>query len=212
MNAIIGDAGHGGKDSGAVSLDGKILEKDVTLAVTKRVIQLIQPLVEVDVFVTRGKDQFVSLSDRADIANQVKADLFSIHCNAGGGTGFEVFTSRGQTRSDAWATDVLAELGKEFPDRRIRSDFDDGDPDKEANFAVLRRTKNAAILIELGFIDTEEGAEFLSIPDNRERLAQAIARGILKNRGINPSNKPSPRSLTIEERLTRLEGLHPEIE
>ena len=101
MKVLI-DAGHGGKDSGAVSGEGNVFEKDVALAVAKRVHELLAPHGES--YLSRESDRFLSLTERAKLANNLKADLLSLHCNAGGGRGFEVFTSPGETLSDPWAT------------------------------------------------------------------------------------------------------------
>jgi N-acetylmuramoyl-L-alanine amidase len=208
MKVLI-DAGHGGKDSGAVSGEGKVFEKDVALTVAKRVHELLAPHGES--YLSRESDRFLSLTERANLANNLEADLLSIHCNAGGGRGFEVFTSPGETLSDPWATCVLEELHADFPDRPLRTDVSDGDPDKEAHFTVLTKTRKSAILVELGFIDTEEGQCFLSDPANQERLAQAIARGTLRHHGLDRFVPKKVASLTLEERVARLEQLHPEL-
>ncbi|YCM47035.1 N-acetylmuramoyl-L-alanine amidase (plasmid) [Verrucomicrobiaceae bacterium 227] len=203
---ILNDAGHGGKDSGAVSHDGKVLEKDIALKVTLRVHELLSPHGES--FLSRDDDTFLTLTERAEKANLLAADLLSIHCNAGGGRGIEVFTSPGETLSDPWATCVLEELDHDFPDQIIRADFSDGDSDKEQRFMVLTKTRRSAILVELGFIDTEEGQRFLTSPVNQERLAQAIARGTLRHHGISAPVRPK---LTLEQRVERLEQLHAQL-
>ena len=199
---IIIDPGHGGRDSGAVSADGQTMEKDVVLTVSKRVAEILAPYGEITM--TRDDDTFLTLSGRARKANQIGADLLSIHCNAGGGKGFEVFTSPGQTSSDPWATAILDELNASFPNRAIRTDLSDGDPDKEGRFTVLTKSRNSAVLVELGFIDTQEGRFFLTAPMNQEELAQAIAKATLRHNGIDP--KPiQRRPLTLEERIQKLE-------
>lgn len=75
------DAGHGGKDPGAVSPG--IIEKEVTLAIAKKLGELIKEAhPEIKVFYTRLTDNFIELNERSDIANRNKADLFiSIHVN-----------------------------------------------------------------------------------------------------------------------------------
>lgn len=189
MKVLI-DAGHGGKDSGAVSHDGKVFEKDVALTVAKRVHEILSPYGYV--LLSRRDDVFLTLSERAEKANAIEADLLSIHCNAGGGRGFEVFTSPGQTNSDPWATRVLEELHARFPNHPLRTDLSDGDPDKEARFTVLTKTRRSAILVELGFIDTPEGQAFLSDPANQEGLAQAIAKGTLRHHDHKTVTKTPP--------------------
>lgn len=211
MNVLV-DPGHGGRDSGAVSHDGQTLEKDIALKVGLRVAEILQPYG--NVALSRSDDTFLTLSGRARKANQLGADLLSIHCNAGGGKGFEAFTSPGETPSDPWATAILEELEADFPERPVRKDLRDGDPDKEERFTVLTKTRHSAVLVELGFIDTEEGRRFLTDPANQEKLAQSIARATLRHHGLRPSlSPPAPkRALSIEERLARLETLHPEID
>lgn len=209
MNVLI-DAGHGGHDSGAVSLNGEALEKDIALKVSLRVAEILQPFG--NVALSRSDDTFLTLSGRARKANQLGADLLSIHCNAGGGRGFEAFTSPGQTKSDTWATAILEELESDFPGRPIRKDLRDGDPDKEERFTVLTKTKHSAVLVELGFIDTDEGRDFLTNPTNQAKLAIAIASATLRHNGLRARlHTPKP-TLTLEDRIARLEKLHPEIE
>ncbi|MCQ2059637.1 MAG: N-acetylmuramoyl-L-alanine amidase [Bacteroidaceae bacterium] len=79
---LVIDAGHGGKDPGAVS--GKNYEKDVNLAVAQRAGALIAAnCKDVKIVYTRKDDRFIELNKRADIANKANADLFiSIHCNS----------------------------------------------------------------------------------------------------------------------------------
>ena len=81
---VVIDAGHGGKDPGAVSANGKVYEKDVTLKVALMVGESIaKNHPEVKVLYTRKTDIFVGLNDRARMANKADADLFiSIHVNA----------------------------------------------------------------------------------------------------------------------------------
>lgn len=79
---IVLDPGHGGKDFGAVENGAK--EKDINLAVAKRLRDLIEKeLKEVDVVMTRSSDVYLTLQQRADIANDANGDLFmSIHVNS----------------------------------------------------------------------------------------------------------------------------------
>jgi N-acetylmuramoyl-L-alanine amidase len=81
MTVVI-DPGHGGADNGAVG-SGGTTEKDFTLAVARKLRALIQNSLGYQVFLTRERDQDVSLDDRTAIANNYKADLFlSIHANS----------------------------------------------------------------------------------------------------------------------------------
>jgi len=78
---VVVDAGHGGKDTGAIGPRG-VREKDLTLAIARRVAARLKAL-GFQVIMTRKSDVFVSLDERTRVANEARADLFvSIHCNA----------------------------------------------------------------------------------------------------------------------------------
>lgn len=80
---VVLDAGHGGKDAGAIGYTLKKLEKDINLKVAIKVGDQLAKEKNVKVLYTRKKDIFIPLDDRAQIANKAKADLFiSIHTNA----------------------------------------------------------------------------------------------------------------------------------
>ncbi|MCL1822490.1 MAG: N-acetylmuramoyl-L-alanine amidase [Prolixibacteraceae bacterium] len=81
MRTVVIDAGHGGKDPGAVSAG--IREKDITLDVATKLGNMIKAQYpDVKVVYTRSRDVFLALHERAEIANKNKADLFmSIHVN-----------------------------------------------------------------------------------------------------------------------------------
>lgn len=83
IKTIVIDAGHGGKDPGAIGA-GKINEKDIALSVALKVGEMIQKnFPDVNVIFTRKTDVFLELHERAEIANKNKADLFmAIHCNS----------------------------------------------------------------------------------------------------------------------------------
>ncbi|MCQ2113019.1 MAG: N-acetylmuramoyl-L-alanine amidase [Bacteroidaceae bacterium] len=81
---VVLDAGHGGHDAGAVGRPTTNREKDINLAITLKVGQLLKKnCPDVQVLYTRDTDVFVTLDGRANIANKAKANLFvSIHTNA----------------------------------------------------------------------------------------------------------------------------------
>lgn len=126
----------------------------------------------------------ISLNERVRRANSYHNDqeciYVSIHSNAGGGRGNEVFTSVGQTRSDQVASVFIEEMAREFPEVPMRTDkFSDGDLDKEANFYVLKNTRMPAILTENFFMDNEDECKtYLMTSEGRERIARAHFNGI----------------------------------
>lgn len=82
IRLIVVDAGHGGRDPGAVGPNG-ILEKDVTLSMAKSVARELRRRLGVKVLMTRSDDRFLELRERTNYANRVGADLFiSLHANA----------------------------------------------------------------------------------------------------------------------------------
>lgn len=85
VKTIVIDAGHGGKDSGAIGKSG-YYEKKVVLAVALKVGGYIEEKIpNIKVIYTRDSDEFIELHERANIANKNHADLFiSIHANSAG--------------------------------------------------------------------------------------------------------------------------------
>ena len=82
VKRIVIDAGHGGKDPGAIGPTG-LREKDVVLKISKKVASRLKKDLGCQVILTRKKDRFLPLTQRTAIANAKKADLFvSIHANA----------------------------------------------------------------------------------------------------------------------------------
>jgi N-acetylmuramoyl-L-alanine amidase len=82
IRKIVLDPGHGGKDPGAIGVDG-IAEKDIVLAVAKKLASKLRQEMGVQVILTRTDDRFIALEDRTAMANAQEADLFvSLHMNA----------------------------------------------------------------------------------------------------------------------------------
>lgn len=82
IRTIVIDPGHGGKDPGAVGLNG-LKEKDVVLEVGKKLGLILKERYGVNIIYTRKTDVFIPLNERTEIANTKNADLFiSIHANA----------------------------------------------------------------------------------------------------------------------------------
>jgi len=82
IRRVVIDAGHGGKDPGAVGKGGTY-EKEVALAIARQTAALLRRQTDIEVILTRDDDIYLPLSDRTALANQVEADLFvSIHANA----------------------------------------------------------------------------------------------------------------------------------
>jgi len=179
MARLCWDYGHGGNDSGAIL--GNRKESNDVLSIGKEIaLEMRRHDVEVDE--TRTTDATVSLSSRTDFENNNAYDYFvSFHRNAFNkkAHGVETFTySRSSKKANELATKVqnnLVKLG--FTDRGT----------KEANFHVLRETKSAAILIEMGFIDNAEDNKIFD--SKRNEIVKAITQAILSQLGIRYVDK-----------------------
>lgn len=128
--------------------------------------------------------QDISLAERVKRVNKLyneRDDLIviEIHSNAGGGTGFEVFTTVGNTKSDMVAEIMIPEYQRMMPELRLRADKSDGDLDKEANFYTIRKTKAPHILFELAFFDNWE-PDCRMLMEEEDRFAEAIFKGIVE--------------------------------
>ena len=135
--------------------------------------------------------QDIRLSERVLTYNEMtnaqdRAVIISLHANASpnhNATGFELFTSKGETLADKYATMIADEfesdpiLNSEFT---IRKDYSDGDIDKEADFYVLKRTIAPSVLVEHGFFDNLEDALKLINTDIIDRFANMYLRFAIK--------------------------------
>ena len=166
---VIIDPGHGGKDKGAYWYG--ISEKTLTLDVAKKVETLLRNR-GIKVLMTRKSDHYVSIQDRASIANKYSNAIFvSIHFNAHTNSsvkGIETFylSSRGKKL----ASSIQSRLA-----RRINTN-DRGS--KKYHYAVLRKTKGVAALVECGFISNRWEGNRCASSWYKEILAQEITEGI----------------------------------
>jgi N-acetylmuramoyl-L-alanine amidase len=143
IRTIAIDAGHGGKDPGAMSKSG-LKEKDITLDVAKRLADLVKERLLCEVVMTRDRDVFIELEQRPFIAKSKGADLFvSIHVNANRkrkARGIETYIQslRASDRDamataafeNATSTKTLSQLGNELD--RILKDLRTDDKQEES--------------------------------------------------------------------------------
>ena len=193
IDTVVLDAGHGGHDTGAMSLWGP--EKTFALDVAVRAKALLQAS-GLKVVLTRRDDTFIPLDERVRIANQYKRAIFiAVHFNSGGwGTGVEAFTlaprgvpsmmSDGPSVSDlndcrgnardaenialATATHAALVVKTHMFDRGL----------KRARFVVIRDITIPGVLIEGGFQSNPYDAKMIATPAYRQLLAQAILQAV----------------------------------
>lgn len=178
---IVIDPGHGGHDPGAGGRDMGLTEADVNLAVgilfrdvcadRGHTVTMTRSTAARLVDSNRSRD----LEARGDLANRVGADcLISLHCNSAENrtaSGFEVFSYPGSGKGKALAVAVADAWRTVFFAQKFRGT-------KEADFAVLRRPRMPAVLVETEFISHAAGERWLSLEENRRQMAAALADGV----------------------------------
>lgn len=191
---VIISNGHGIETPGKRSPiwdDGKqLFEWEFNRDVAKRLKAKLDA-VNVETVMLVPEDTDISLSERCKRVNKIcdniganNCILISIHANAGGGTGWECYTSPGDTKADDYATMLCEQFQKDFPDEKMRFDYSDGDPDKESEFYILVHTKCPAVLTENFFMDKEKDCRMLMTDTGREKIAESHYKAILKMLGV----------------------------
>ena len=172
MAFIVLDAGHGGANSGAV-YNGR-QEKDDVLALTLAVGNILEEN-GVDVYYTRTTDIYESPYQKAMEGNEAGADYFiSIHRNASpypnqySGVESLVYSRYG----------AAAQMAYNINARLEQVGFINQGVNESQNLVVLRTTQMPAVLVEVGFINTD--ADNVLFDERFQEIAQAIADGILQ--------------------------------
>lgn len=189
---ILIDNGHGRETPGKCSPDGRFREYQYTREVASAVVAYLQ---------YRGHDaelltpefEDIPLKQRVRRANRWcdklgkdNVMLVSIHVDAAGSdgqwhtaTGWSCYTSFGQTAGDHLSTALYQAAEKYLPGHKLRTDYSDGDPDKESDFYLLKYTRCAAALTENGFQDSQESLAFLASPEGKKAIVRLHVAGIL---------------------------------
>ncbi|KRL38459.1 N-acetylmuramoyl-L-alanine amidase [Liquorilactobacillus uvarum] len=170
---IVLDPGHGGNDSGALSSGGK-MEKKYTLIVAKKVASELRDR-GAKVYLTRQKDVYATLKSRSDLSNTVHADAFiSFHFDSSpqenGASGFTTYYYH-RRLSNGLAKKVNNQLDN-LPLSNRGIDFGD--------FYVLRNNKFPAVLLEMGYINSERDFEQIKSPSYQKKVAADVVSGLEK--------------------------------
>ncbi len=186
--SIMLDAGHGGKDPGAVYKGRQ--EKDDTLRLTLAVGEILQNN-GLDVEYTRTTDVYETPYEKAMEANNAGVDFFvSIHRNSF------------PTDNEVMGVETLVydlsgikyEMAQDIADQLETVGFVNLGVKARPNLVVLKRTKMPAVLVEAGFINSDVDNQLFD--DNFEDIAQAIARGILDT--LNSSGEIQETYYTVQ--------------
>lgn len=171
FGTVVVDAGHGGIDRGTRGLY-RTVEKDYTLDTAKRVERGLRAR-GFHVIMTRRGDYFVPLPQRAAISNKQWSAVFvSIHYNDSrrqGARGTETYHFN--TRSYPLAANIQRELAQFTVTRGV----------KRARFHVLRNNTKPAVLVECAFLSNPIEARKVRSGGYRQKLADAIVRGVAKS-------------------------------
>lgn len=190
------DPGHGGEDSGAISAKTGLKEKDLVLDISKRLGSRLADK-GLNVAYSRTEDVFASLDERSDMAAASNSTIFvSIHANTSASAtacGIETFSLAlagcDSTSGDSkisrkeWSGNACDDSNSilgfciQSAINTARGDADRGL--RHARFQVLRRAPCPAVLIECGFLSNASENTSLESARYRERLAAAIAAGIM---------------------------------
>ncbi len=173
-------AGHGGSDPGAVADSFK--EKDLNLSIALACRDVLERH-GVEVRMSRVKDENDPLSEEIKECNAYGPDLaVSIHNNAGGGDGAEVFYHYGGGKSKDLAENVLAEIvkmGQNSRGAKTRKNSAGKD-----YYGFIRETSCPAVIVECAFVDNATDRQILATEGKRRAVGAAIAKGILKSVGV----------------------------
>ena len=173
---IVLDAGHGGEDPGAVYIDHK--EKDDNLSLALAVGKILEDN-GIDVVYTRTTDIYQTPFEKARFANETGADFFiSFHRNSspesGQYNGVEVLVYDKKGIKYQMAENIVGALGElGFKELGVK---------ERPGLVVLRRTKMPALLIETGFINSDKDNELF---DNRIK----VVRGDIVKKNLGLSEK-----------------------
>lgn len=179
MAKVFIGVGHGGKDAGAVG--NGLKEKNVNLSIALHLRSELQRH-GVTVGISRTKDEDDTTSDEVRKANAFDPDYaVDIHTNAGGGTGFEVLHTISGGKGKILAANIeTAMVAAGYKSRGLKTKANSAGKDY---FGFIRSIAAPSIILECAFIDSAD-YQLIDSEADRQKIARAYARGILKTLGI----------------------------
>lgn len=196
MKTIILGTAHLKSTPGKCSPDGKFREYQYSRKVVAAIKANLKNLgynvfIDIeddDLNVTQSRELQLRCKIVNDLCKVYKDCVYvSIHVNAASSdgkwhtaTGWEIYTTPGKTKADKLATCLYEAAKKNFKDIKLRTDFSDGDPDKEANLYVLKHTSCPAVLTENLFQDNKSDVEYLLSDKGFNEIVKIHVEGILE--------------------------------
>lgn len=176
---IMMDPGHGGSDPGVVA--NGLVEKTMTLITAKKARAVLEGNGQL-VKLTRETDVYVDINERARMANAWNADyLISNHYNGGAGDGAEAIYSIHPGEGLALSNSILNSI-RDTTGQNLRRAYTKAGQNGDY-FGVIRETKMTAIIVEPGFVDSNDRF-IIDTVEEQEAMGTAIALGILKHIGV----------------------------
>jgi N-acetylmuramoyl-L-alanine amidase len=177
---IMMDPGHGGSDPGVVA--NGLVEKNMVMVTTRKAKAVLEANGQI-VKLTRESDVYVDINERARMANEWGADYFiSDHYNGGGGDGAEAIYSIHPGEGQALSNSILDSI-RDTTGQNLRRAYTKAGQNGDY-FGVIRETRMTAVIVEPGFVDSDDRFILDSI-EEQEAIGTAIAMGILKHIGAS---------------------------
>ena len=177
---IMIDPGHGGNDSGVISIHGAA-EKHLNLLLAQTIANELKKS-GFEVFLTREKDIFIPLDKRVENIAKDKVDLFiSIHHNSAPNpkaSGLEIFLLDPQGENENQPVSQTVFLALSLHDKLAPLNYFPGRGVKLARFKVLRLAKSPAMLIEAGFLNHPVESAYMATAHFRKKFAVTLAQEI----------------------------------
>ena len=194
---VVIDAGHGGDDKGAQSVTGNVSEKDLTLAIVKK-IKALNNNANINIVLTRETDIFQSVQQKADFTKAQKADLFiSIHIDAASADlagvkfGMSTWVSKDTYENSGGSKLFASAIINEFTNN-YKLPVAPLPMQRQMGVKVLQESRCPSVLIEAGYITNEKDLAYLQTDDAKESFAKnvlaAIGRYGLANQNSIASN------------------------
>lgn len=180
---IVIDPGHGGRDCGATSRGTH--EKDLTLKISLQLRDILARC-GFQVVMTRvidrelGSNVSADLAARCHIANQAQPDaILSIHINAGGGRGAEIYVHKDGGAIRPLAQGIVTNVATvmDYHGKPIKASYEAPD----GGLALVDRTHAPAMLLEIGYIDSDDLPKMLA---NIDQFAPLLAKAICAHYGV----------------------------
>lgn len=191
---ILIDNGHGVDTKGKRSPDESILEYKYTRDIATAIYTKLLDYPNIHPILITPEQQDIPLKTRVERINSYcklygakNCIMISLHLNAAGngtkwmaGRGWECYTTPSNNNSDRLATYLYFYASSIFTNQKIRVDYSDNDPDKEANFYIIKGANCPAVLTENFFMDNKTDAKYLLSEQGFNNIVDVHVQAILK--------------------------------